>query len=152
MKDLVEKVIKWGEEKGILKNSTPEKQFLKTMEKVGELAKAIGKNDLEEIKGAIGDVAVTLILLNKMTSDDLIYNLESIVPFGRNHILRITEDLGDIVVFLEIKNLNFKFFTYPLSNLEGIANERSLTLEECLQSAYNKISKLDGERGGKIDE
>lgn len=57
-----EKVLLWAKEKGILKKATPEAQMLKTVEEVGELANALGKRDLEEIKDAIGDITITLII------------------------------------------------------------------------------------------
>lgn len=143
MRDLVEKVIKWGEEKGISENSTPEKQFLKTMEKVGELAKAIGKNDLEEIKGAIGEVAVALILQKELRG------LDGIIAFPIGNT-----KFKDLVGFCfdSMENGEEIYFNYAFSCLHDMARKYNFTFLECLQSAYNKISKLDGERGGKIDE
>lgn len=44
------KVLQWAKEKGILDKATPKDQMLKTVEEVGELANAIGKNDKEGIK------------------------------------------------------------------------------------------------------
>lgn len=59
MKNLI---LQWAKEKGILDKATPEAQMLKTVEEVGELANALGKRDIEEIKDAIGDITVTLII------------------------------------------------------------------------------------------
>ena len=62
MQELQNKVIQWVEDKGIFEKSGPTSQFLKTISEVGELADAVNKNDLPEIKDAIGDITVTLIL------------------------------------------------------------------------------------------
>jgi NTP pyrophosphatase (non-canonical NTP hydrolase) len=77
----------WAEDKGILEQSTPMAQALKTLEECTELCTAINKNDRPEIIDAIGDIMVTLIIQAKM---------------------------------------------------------QGLTLEECLESAYNVISKRTG--------
>jgi NTP pyrophosphatase (non-canonical NTP hydrolase) len=59
---LTGQIDKWGYDKGILPNPKPKKQFDKTMEEVGELQDAIITNDREEVKDAIGDIVVTLIM------------------------------------------------------------------------------------------
>lgn len=61
-KQLEEKVIQWGAEKGILTKATPITQFEKTQEEVDELKEAITTNNKPEIIDAIGDITVTLIL------------------------------------------------------------------------------------------
>lgn len=56
----------WAEEKGILAKATPIKQAMKTQEELTELCNAILNEDREEIKDAIGDILVTLIIQAKM--------------------------------------------------------------------------------------
>lgn len=77
----------WAAEKGILDKATPIKQAMKTQEELTELCNAILDNNREEIKDAIGDIMVTLIIQAKM---------------------------------------------------------QGMTIEECLESAYNVISKRTG--------
>ena len=60
--DTVLAIEEWSAERGIPDHATPESQMLKTMEEVGELADAIGKQDLDEVMDAIGDIVVTLII------------------------------------------------------------------------------------------
>lgn len=67
----------WAEEKGILSNATPLTQAIKTKEEVDELYHAILDNNQEEIKDAIGDIMVTLIIQCKMQGMDLQDCLES---------------------------------------------------------------------------
>ena len=68
-------VLNWGDDRGILKNSTAQQQFMKTVEEMGELASALSKNDLDKISDGIGDVLVTLILVAKLTGIDLTHCL-----------------------------------------------------------------------------
>ena len=69
---LESQVIDWAEEKGIFDKGTPIKQSFKTLEEVGELINAISTNNYLEIKDALGDVLVTLIIQAKMQNVDLI--------------------------------------------------------------------------------
>lgn len=66
MGNLEQKVIEWAREKQIFAKATPYKQALKTLEECGELLHSIGANDKNEIKDAIGDVIVTLIIQAEM--------------------------------------------------------------------------------------
>jgi NTP pyrophosphatase (non-canonical NTP hydrolase) len=69
MKDYFElecAIEQWAEDKGILANATPIKQAMKTQEELTELCNAILNDDKEEIKDAIGDIMVTLIIQAKM--------------------------------------------------------------------------------------
>jgi NTP pyrophosphatase (non-canonical NTP hydrolase) len=53
---------KWGDDRKITVNSTPQAQLLKCMSELGELADATLKNDLPEIVDGVGDVIVTLVM------------------------------------------------------------------------------------------
>ena len=87
MRELIALTIAWAAQKEILTKGTVEKQALKTLEEAGELVLAVGQNNREEIKDAIGDIMVTIIIQSEM---------------------------------------------------------QGLKLEECLQSAYDVISKRKG--------
>lgn len=56
-------VIRWGEARGIIANSTSAAQVKKTQEEVQELVDAIADNNKAEIIDAIGDVMVTLTMI-----------------------------------------------------------------------------------------
>ena len=60
---LIGRVIQWGEDRNLIKGSTPERQVKKTQEELDELKEAIGEENGEAIIDGIGDVAVTLILI-----------------------------------------------------------------------------------------
>jgi NTP pyrophosphatase (non-canonical NTP hydrolase) len=87
MKQLIKQVEEWAEAKGILAHATTLRQAEKTLEETNELICAILNEDRAEIKDAIGDIIVTIIIQAKM---------------------------------------------------------QGVTIEECLQSAYDVISKRTG--------
>lgn len=60
--DVEMKVVQWGEARGIVQNSTPYAQALKTKEELEELFEAISKGDREAMADAYGDILVTLIM------------------------------------------------------------------------------------------
>lgn len=56
-------VIRWGEARGIIQNSSSAAQVIKTQEEVNELIEAIAANDRTSIIDALGDVMVTLTMI-----------------------------------------------------------------------------------------
>ncbi|WP_419791243.1 MazG-like family protein [Staphylococcus chromogenes] len=62
MNQLIEKVEQWSIDKG-LHNGNPDRQALKVWEESGEIAKAMSRNRIDELKDGIGDTVVTLIIL-----------------------------------------------------------------------------------------
>ena len=74
--DLIPLIVQWGGDRGILANSTPLGQSRKTIEEVHELVTACAQVDLlnslpgecqekviDDLKDAIGDVFVTLVMV-----------------------------------------------------------------------------------------
>jgi NTP pyrophosphatase (non-canonical NTP hydrolase) len=55
-------IVRWGEARGIVQNSTPAAQAIKTQEELDELVDAIRTGDREAMKDAYGDILVTLIM------------------------------------------------------------------------------------------
>ena len=142
MNELQQNIIKWAEDKGIFEKSDPTSQFLKTISEVGELADAVNKNDLPEIKDAIGDVAVTLILYHKMLNIKLVLSNETSGGFYSDiklEIQRLSYYIGQIA---EIQLVPFNYLAVDM--LANIASYYGWTLQECLQSAYDVISKRTG--------
>jgi NTP pyrophosphatase (non-canonical NTP hydrolase) len=70
-------VIAWAEDKGIFSKGTPMAQALKTLEETTELCTAVNANDKEEIKDAIGDVMVTILIQAEMQGMSIEDCLES---------------------------------------------------------------------------
>lgn len=72
MDELVFSVEQWSKDKGLDKADSS-KQFLKVTEEVGEVAAALARSDMNELKDGIGDTIVTLIILaqqNGMTIEE----------------------------------------------------------------------------------
>lgn len=66
---LVELICKWGRDRGL---NDPKSQLNKAIEELGELAHEICRNryNTPELKDAIGDTIVTLIILADTTGND----------------------------------------------------------------------------------
>jgi len=75
-RELEMKVIQWGEARRIVQNSTPEAQWMKTVEEVNELLDAIKAGNRDEMKDAYGDILVTLIMGCACADIDLVECLE----------------------------------------------------------------------------
>lgn len=56
----------WAKERGIYEKGDVKTQFIKLTEEVGELAKAILKEDEAELIDAIGDIVVVLVNLTQL--------------------------------------------------------------------------------------
>lgn len=61
--DIIKKIEQWVIDRN-LQTAEPKIQMCKTVEELGELAKAINKNDKEQQIDGIGDVVVTLIAIS----------------------------------------------------------------------------------------
>lgn len=70
MDELIWSIEQWSIDKGLDKAS-PDKQMVKVIEGVGEVAGALAKSDLDNAKEEIGDVVVTLIILSQQLDMDL---------------------------------------------------------------------------------
>lgn len=84
LKNEFQSIRDWAKERGIYQKGDPKTQFLKLQEEVGELAKAILKNDEEEFIDAIGDCVVVLTNLAALNS----VNIEDCVNSAYNVIAK----------------------------------------------------------------
>ena len=133
-KTLKEQVIQWGLEKEI---NNPVTQFCKVSEELDEINKELSSKEelnLDKLKDAIGDTAVTLILLNyqegrvSMLSDMKILDIKDPKVAFRQIFISVAQN--DNRVFYMLNDLAMCFGS---------------TLEECLQIAYEVISKRTGQ-------
>lgn len=81
--DLEREVILWAEDRGILNKSDVKSQLLKTVSEVGELADAVNKGGYAEFADAMGDVMVTLIILNYLREGEMVDSFEPRLPEGQ---------------------------------------------------------------------
>ena len=126
-------VIEWAKEKNLTDSDA---QYVKVYEEIGELAKAMLEDDLNEIKDAIGDIAVTLIIHSEQTGiayDKGIYTLNN---KGNN---------SDSLFYLFIRSFNdFTHRETSLSWLNEIAHNYNTNIDECLTIAWNTIKDRKG--------
>jgi len=66
LKNEFQSIRDWAQERGIYEKGDAKTQFLKLQEEVGELAKAILKQDEEETIDAIGDISIVLTNLAQL--------------------------------------------------------------------------------------
>lgn len=69
--ELISAICSWGKDHGI---DNPDKQTIKLMEEVGELANEISRSryDTPEVRDAIGDIGVVLIILSDILGYDFV--------------------------------------------------------------------------------
>jgi len=68
---LINNVLDWAEDKGLIKEENSDKQLLKVVEEVGELVSAVLKQKRKEEVDAVGDIMVTLIIFAEIRGYDV---------------------------------------------------------------------------------
>lgn len=63
MSEQFNNIRQWAEARNLIAGSTPDKQFLKLIEEVGELANGLAKGRMAEAMDGIGDAVVVLTIL-----------------------------------------------------------------------------------------
>lgn len=115
LKNEFEPIRNWAEKKGIYDKGDTKTQFLKLVEEVGELGKAIMNKDIEETKDAIGDIVVVLTNLTELANADI---------FVTEYYEDVAGDGGSRMLMSESLNIS---------------------IEDCINSAYNVIKNRKGE-------
>ena len=126
MKKLATLIQTWAKEKGI---NNIEKQELKLIEELGELAKEINLGNKENQKGEIGDVFVVLVILAGMRDKELNFTFDPSMNDIKWHFYHVFSCGIDSNPHNAIDYLN------------DLARDLGHDLEECAQMAYDKISK-----------
>ena len=122
LRNELEPIRDWAENKGIYKKGDLKTQFLKLQEESGELAKAILNDDEEEVIDAIGDCVVVLTSIAELAK--MKYRNECKTCLGKG------------VYF------NKQYVTKCNDCRSGELGP--LTIENCINTAYNVISKRKG--------
>lgn len=74
--DIEINIIRWAEARKIIPNSTPQAQLLKAFSEMGELSDAVQKNNMEDIKDAVGDTLVCLVNMCALLDINLVDCME----------------------------------------------------------------------------
>lgn len=142
MRELIEKIEQWAEDRNIIKGSKPIDQAMKLFSEFGELADNVGKG--RDCRDDIGDVFVVLTIMCKQHGGSL--SLE-------DRLVCTNEGLKECVMWLgysladELTDTTYgdKYDCYDsLSILNKIAELSGTTLQECVQIAYNDIKDRKG--------
>lgn len=156
IKELIEKIEKWSEDRNIFNGSTVQKQILKLAEEIGELFSGHNKNDVDKIRDSVGDSIVALTNLRKMLNikETLLDTyLESDYIFEEDNIYNAEEYLFWILRFLGFlsdygvsgvertysESVNMIFY-----NLMRYCRAKEIDLIECVQYAYDQIKDRKG--------
>ena len=161
-------IIDWAKAKGILEKGDLVMQLEKSREENAELTKAITKYEngnkdvLIEIKDAIGDVFVTLVIAAKLKGLRPYFTFNSI-PLWTDDFWDdkdraeiswscYTEGLRDMDTLTydaitkqesDFKQIHHRLYLY-VNYLNDIAINYNLNFVECIDYAYNTISKRKG--------
>ncbi len=149
MQELINKVEQWAEDRNFFcpKNgATLNAQFKKLVEEVGELSGNLARG--KYIKDDIGDCLVVCIIMAKMLDNPIINDdIEIHRDFSaNNNYLELLIDVGDLAFHIknEIECVAIENVENICFLLNRIAIKNNLTIEECLQVAYNDIKDRKG--------
>lgn len=149
MEDLIKKVEQWSTERG-LNTAYPSKQLLKLWEEFGELNAAIARDNHDLIQDSIGDMLVVMIIYCQQLRYTSVNRLFEFDIENYDFLRKLdTSALIDYTAYEILHLRNFIQSTNDIVNrLSVIAERYDLTLEECLESAYDEIK---GRRGKMIN-
>ncbi len=82
IEETIDKIIEWGLDRNIIQNATSITQAIKTLEETTELLDAVNAKKKGEIKDAIGDIFVTLVMVASI--EDM--NIEDCINSAYNEI------------------------------------------------------------------
>ena len=147
-------VIDWAVEKGIMSTATALDQILKTIEEVGELAGGISKGNVDKQIDAIGDVWVTMIIINAMQGFAVqpmefeTFDVTDLDPksWMAALSLEVSHYAGILAGLAPSKDAVTmrKYITHILSVLATLCEALGHDMQACLDYAYAIISKRDG--------
>ena len=129
-----ENVEQWAIDRGIYEHSNSRAQLFKALSEIGELADGIIKDRLEEIKDAIGDVAVCLVNYSVLIGID-------IKDIQCSNEENFTQEIGDLVGQL-IGYLS-DLLTYNHGAADLIEIVRRMFLDLVLISQMHNLSFID---------
>ena len=171
MEQLINNIEQWGYDKNI-HLASPLLQTTKSDEECIELKQAIIRREelehefcnantsltveeycnkmgiyKEEIKDAIGDIFVTLVMLSIQNKDLKIdYDGEDYTCLGyQEEVFVISNHISDMQVSIKYNEIVQYHINRIINSLRYIAKGYNFTLEECVKYAYNQIKDREGE-------
>ena len=147
MKELILKIEQWAADRNLIAGCQPIDQAMKLFSEAGELADNIGKG--RDIKDDVGDTLVVLTILaaqlGKSLSDFNFKSLEWAEGADKELVLSLFNTLPEIVGYAHnAQFFHIGLFKRAVNILSGIAMNHGVTLEDCLDVAYNDIKNRKG--------
>ena len=150
IQELIKKIEKWAIDRELDKNGTVEGQLIKTAEETSELIIGISKGNLLEIKDAIGDVFVTLVVGclicdRRQNLLNAIYRLNRSEEIGEyaDKYEYIKNLMCDCTSLLVDKNYNQDIHML-LTRIIMVSEFYNLDFVYCVESAYKEIAGRKG--------
>ena len=156
--ELIDSVISWADEKGILEYGTSEGQLKKTVEELGEALDALKEmkdkqaidcfEEYFNVINELGDIFVTLIIGLKLVDYDFskFKRIKSDLSFAGSIICENYLFAGHVISkFAEYSNeIKAKNLTFILSDITIACERLKVDPDFALEVAYNKIKKRKG--------
>ena len=148
---LVQSIEQWAEDRNIIKGAKPIDQAMKLFSEHGELSDHVGNNELDKVFDDVGDVFVVLTIIAKQCNLS-IYN-HSDVKLKHSglkvDVAFLTSELATIATEVYEWDDNSSHFpeyalNHSVARLRSIAEQVGLTLEYCVEQAYNDIKDRKG--------
>ena len=141
MEQLINQIEQWAEDRNIIKGSKPIDQAMKLFSEFGELADNVGKG--RDCRDDIGDCAVVLIIMCRQLK---ISTIDAIQEEDDNYSIKecVAWAWYWMCSWVSSGMNNNEELRFIFSNLIEIAKLNNCTLEECVQIAYDDISKRQG--------
>ena len=154
--ELTELITQWGSDRFIVQNSTPFAQSRKTLEEVCELVEACAKQGVnqdaipdycDEIKDAIGDIYVTLVMVCACNDTPIRMDLDfaAIGYAGKTPLDALCKWCPDLIRDCVEQNTTVRVTARRMvCLLLTIAEEYGLDFTDCVEQAYSAIKDRKG--------
>lgn len=152
MKELIEKIESWADDRNIIKGSKPVDQAMKLFSEFGELADNVGKG--RDCRDDIGDCVVVATIICRQMGGSIQSIIQSLIEleksYSENNLSSkdaVLLAIGDLSSWAKHGFNLYGRHQYLTRFLEGLmftANKNGHTLEECVQIAYNDIKDRKG--------
>src|SRR5690606_25438451 len=134
-------IIGWAHDRNLIKGSTPEKQYLKLGEELGETVEAMQIGDDMGVRDGIGDMYVVLTIMAAQLGSSA---LPSGTYFVGNLARCSPQAFGLIGGALARGETVTAYIWYLVDYLRDDAESWGSTLEECVEQAWNEIKDRKG--------
>lgn len=141
-------VQEWSEARGIYEHSSALAQALKAVSEVGELADATIKGNIDELRDAIGDVAVCLVNVAYMMRIDIDERYVTAVNCGNPQVLssaaHASRSVAGVASGIAVNFLPPVLLDEAFMYLRACAVANNLDFLECCEAAWNEIKDRKG--------